>query len=260
MIDGLGSILFSLSLSAGLAVLLLPMAQVFSGGDRSARFVWLGLISALYIGGWTFSALAVDLPRIALTPTLIAVNALGVGLIGVAVFLSSVPAVIRSATKIAEKIVGGAGKATFALIFAMALLQFIVVVLRYVFGINIIAMQEGVTYFHGAIFLIASGYVLLVDGHVRVDILYGGVSDRRKALINLIGAYAFLFPFCLLTLWTAAPYVENAWAVREGSTEPSGIQGIYLLKTLIPIFGTLLTMAGFATASRAAATLMREPL
>ncbi len=157
-----------------------------------------------------------------------------------------------------ERIAGGAGRLVMWLVLVMALVQFGVVILRYVFGINSIFMQEGVTYMHGAVFLIAAGYALLTDDHVRVDIFYRAASPKRKALVNFAGTYLFLFPVILIVLWTGSAYVGKAWSVQEGSTEQSGIQGVYLLKTLVPVFATLLAMAGFANAARAGETLRGE--
>ena len=133
----------------------------------------------------------------------------------------------------------------------MALVQFAVVILRYVFGINYIFMQESITYMHGAVFLLAGGYALVTNDHVRVDIFYREAPAKRKALIDFIGTYLLLFPICILLLWSASPYVASSWAVGEGSAETSGIQAVYLLKSMIPAFATLLAMAGFSIAARA---------
>ena len=141
------------------------------------------------------------------------------------------------------------------LLLVMALVQFSVVVLRYVFGINSIFMQEAITYMHGAVFMLAGGYALLTDDHVRVDIFYRGASEKRKALVNFLGTYLFLFPVCFVLLWTTSPYLAQSWSVLEGSTESSGIQGVYLLKSLIPAFAILFIMAGFVIAARAVDTL-----
>ncbi|HXI86208.1 MAG TPA: hypothetical protein VNH64_02020, partial [Parvularculaceae bacterium] len=96
---------------------------------------------------------------------------------------------------------------------------------------------------------------LLTDDHVRVDIFYRGASLRKKALIDFGGCYLFLFPVCLLILWAGSPYVGQSWSVHEGSTEQSGIQAVFLLKSLIPIFAMLVAMAGFSLAARAGETL-----
>ena len=153
---------------------------------------------------------------------------------------------------IAETVVRQTGRAVIWLLLAMALTQFGVVILRYVFGVNFIFMQEAVTYMHGGVFMLAAGYALVTNDHVRVDIFYREAPPRRKAQIDLLGAYFFLFPVCLLLLWTASPYVAQSWATFEGSTETSGIQGFFLLKSLIPAFATLLALAGFSVAAKAA--------
>jgi TRAP-type mannitol/chloroaromatic compound transport system permease small subunit len=157
----------------------------------------------------------------------------------------------RRLASLFEAIARGAGRLVMGFVFVMALVQFCVVILRYVFGINSIFMQESITYMHGAVFLLAAGYALSTDDHVRVDIFYRGASARRKALVDLVGTYVFLFPVALAILWTASAYVGHSWEVGEGSTEQSGIKGVFLLKSLIPAFAILLAMAGFAKAARA---------
>ena len=122
----------------------------------------------------------------------------------------------------------------------MVLVQFIVVVMRYVFAIGNIAMQESIWYMHGIIFMIGAGYTLLHQGHVRVDILYGDASPRYKALIDLLGTIFFLIPITIATFWLSFDYVINSWRVWEGSTETTGLPLIWAYKTVIWIFAWLL--------------------
>jgi TRAP-type mannitol/chloroaromatic compound transport system permease small subunit len=90
----------------------------------------------------------------------------------------------------------------------------------------------------------------LKDGHVRVDIFYREVSVRRKALVNLFGVVLFLLPLCYITWMLSWSYVANAWAVREGSTEVSGLPFIYLFKTVILVFIVLVVLQGLSLALR----------
>ena len=69
--------------------------------------------------------------------------------------------------------------AWFALI--LVLMQFTVVLLRYVFGLGFIPMQESIVFIHAMLFLVAAGYTLLHDGHVRVDIFYGDAKPSSTA-------------------------------------------------------------------------------
>ena len=129
------------------------------------------------------------------------------------------------------------------------LIEFTVVLMRYVFGVGSVKMQESIVYMHATMFMVAAGYTLLHNGHVRCDIFYAAAPPRRKALIDLIGVFIFLLPMCALIAWAAWPYVAAAWAVREGSQEGSlGIPGVFLLKTIILVFAGLLALQGIALA------------
>lgn len=127
---------------------------------------------------------------------------------------------------------------------AMVLAQFLVVLLRYVFGVGFIQLQESIIYMHGLLFMLGAGYALLRDAHVRVDVFYRGAGDRTKALVNLCGVLFLLAPLSVLVLYVAWPYVAASWAVREGSREASGIQAVYLLKTVILVFAVLVLAQG----------------
>lgn len=147
------------------------------------------------------------------------------------------------------------GNAVSWLALLMVLVQTIVVLQRYVFGLSFIWLQESITYMHGILFMLAAGYTLLRGGHVRVDIFYGEATPTRKALIDFLGTYLFLFPVMFLILDMAYPYVEMAWRVQEGSVETSGIQGIYLLKAVILLFASLVLLQGLSLAIRTALVL-----
>jgi len=139
--------------------------------------------------------------------------------------------------------------------FAMVLLQFTVVIMRYVFGIGSILMQEGVIYLHAALFLCGAGYTLLHGGHVRVDIFYRTASRRHKALVDLLGVIFFLFPVCVIIAWAALPYVGQSWGTWEGSKETSGIPAVFALKSLILLFVALVALQGISLALRSFLTL-----
>jgi len=138
---------------------------------------------------------------------------------------------------------------------AMVLVQFTVVVMRYVFGIGSILMQESVIYLHAILFLIGSGYTLLHDGHVRLDIFYRDASVRTKALVDLWGSIGLLIPVTVLIWWFSWPYVAGSWEVLEGSRETSGIHAVFLLKTVILVFAALMFVQGISVLARSILTL-----
>ncbi len=143
------------------------------------------------------------------------------------------------------------GRAISWLALCMVLVQFALVMMRYVFGLGSTIMQESVVYMHAIVFLVAAGYTLVHDGHVRVDIFYATASPRAKAIIDIIGVSVFLLPMCALIAWVGWPYVRASWAVLEISQEGRlGIPAVYLFKTLILVFAGLLALQGLALAAR----------
>lgn len=134
------------------------------------------------------------------------------------------------------------GRSAAWLALAMVLVQFTVVVMRYVFGIGSIMMQEAIVYMHGVLFMMAAADTLLQDEHVRVDIFYARASQQRKALIDLLGCLLLVLPFSILITYVSIDYITMSWSVREGSRETSGIPAIYLLKTVIMVFAAQLAL------------------
>jgi len=127
--------------------------------------------------------------------------------------------------------------------------------MRYVFGFNSIALQESVIYAHAIMFMLGSAYTLLAGGHVRVDIFYHSMSERRKAWVDFLGTLFLLVPFMLLILNSSWNYVEGAWRTLEGSRESSGLPYVYLLKSVILGFAGLMLLQGVSVAGRAALVL-----
>ena len=138
----------------------------------------------------------------------------------------------------------------------MVLVQFIVVVMRYVYGIGSIAMQESIIYMHGILFLTGAGYTLLHNGHVRVDIFYREASVKAKAWVDFFGVLFFLIPVTTAIWWTSWGYVASSWRVFEGSQETSGIQAVFLLKTAILVFCVLIVVQGISMALHALLTIV----
>ena len=122
----------------------------------------------------------------------------------------------------------------------------IVVILRYVFSVGAIAIQELTMYLHGILFLLAIPYGILRDTHVRVDLVYSRLSTERRNLINSIGHCLFLIPVGIFIVLTSLPYVEASWTIRERSSEVGGLPAIYVLKACVPIAGALLTLQGLS--------------
>ena len=147
------------------------------------------------------------------------------------------------------------GRAVRWLAVVVVLLQFVVVLLRYAYGTSYVWMQEGVIYLHAALFMLAIGYTYMLDGHVRVDVLYAGWSPRRRALVDLVGILVSVLPFCVLLVWASWGYVAMSWRFGEGPMRVGGLPLQPWLKTLIPAMAGLLALQAVAVAIRCVAVL-----
>ncbi len=133
---------------------------------------------------------------------------------------------------------------------AMVLITFVVVVLRYVFSVGFVWMQESYVWLHGVVFMAGAGYTLLNEGHVRVDIFYREKGPRYKAWVDLFGVLALLIPVVVLIWIVAWPYVITSWERLEESREAGGLPGLFLLKSVILVFCLAIGLQGLSLAAR----------
>jgi TRAP-type mannitol/chloroaromatic compound transport system permease small subunit len=127
---------------------------------------------------------------------------------------------------------------------AMVLVVTIDVAMRYLFDTSFVFVQELEWHLFGVMFLLGAGYTLMLDAHVRVDVLYQQFGPKTRAWINLIGVLLFLLPGCLMVLDTSWGFFQNSLAMLEGSPDPGGIPARYVLKFFIPLGFFLLTLQG----------------
>ena len=156
-----------------------------------------------------------------------------------------------------DRLTTGIGRAVAWLALGVVLLQFALVVARYLFGLGSIWLGETVIYAHATLFLGAAAWTLKAGGHVRVDIFYAEASARTRAWVDLAGALLLLLPFALVLIWLSVPYAARSWVILERSQESSGLPLVFVLKTLIPLFAALMALQGIAQAIRAADALTR---
>lgn len=132
---------------------------------------------------------------------------------------------------------------------------FSLVVIRYGFGSFNQKISELTTYFFAISFLLSSGYALKHDSHVRVDLFYAKWSEKRKALVDLLGTLLFLTPWCAVAIITCWKYAYNSFKLGEVSSQPSGLPAVWVLKFLILIGFVLLLLQGLAMSLRSIETL-----
>lgn len=151
---------------------------------------------------------------------------------------------LQTSAALLDRFAEATGRIIAWLTLCMVLITFSVVIMRYLFQSGSIALQESVSYLHACVFMLGAAYTLKHDGHVRVDILYQRYSARTRAWIDLLGTLLLLFPVCLFILFSSLEYVTASWSIQEGSREAGGLDGVFLLKTTIPVMAVLLLLQG----------------
>ncbi len=111
------------------------------------------------------------------------------------------------------------------------------------YGNNSNAFLEGQWYLFAIIVLLGAGWTLKTNGHVRVDLVYGSVSDRARTWIDLLGAIFFLMPMCLILIWFTWPWFVDAWRSGEMSSNAGGLIR-WPVKLLLPVGFALVALQG----------------
>lgn len=118
-------------------------------------------------------------------------------------------------------------------------------VIRKVFSTSSNAWLELQWYLFGAAFMLAAAYTLRQNEHVRIDVLYGRVSDRTRQWIDLLGHLFFLMPFALLMVYYLVPYVAQSMRSGEVSTNSGGLI-IWPAKAILLAGFVLLSLQGLS--------------
>lgn len=111
-------------------------------------------------------------------------------------------------------------------------------------------MQELYVWQHAAVFMVGAGYTMLHGGHVNVDIAYGRFSPRKKAWVDILGTLFFLLPWMMVLAWSSSQFVLSSWIIFEPSSQANGMQGLFLLKTVIWVFCAVISLQGLALIAR----------
>lgn len=96
-------------------------------------------------------------------------------------------------------------------------------VMRKAFNMSSNAFLEIQWYLFAAVFLLASGYTLMRQEHVKIDVLSGRFSKRTQIMIDIVGICLFLLPFTFMIIKLAMPLVLNAYATQEVSSNAGGL-------------------------------------
>jgi TRAP-type mannitol/chloroaromatic compound transport system permease small subunit len=117
----------------------------------------------------------------------------------------------------------------------MVLIISLDVIIRYIFNFTFIWIIELEIYLFGFMFLLGSGYALKHESHVRVDVFYSKMSEKNKAIIDLLGGLLYLMPWCIVVTVGAWKYAYSSFLIGESSAQPGGLPALYILKFAIAI-------------------------
>lgn len=129
---------------------------------------------------------------------------------------------------------------------------------RYLVGWGSNGLIELQWYLFAAIFLLGAGYALLVNEHVRVDILYGSMPPRGKLWVDLFGGIVFLVPFCLVMIWLGGSFFESSFGSGESSNDSGGLPR-WPVKLLVPVGFSLLLLQAVSEIIKRSAALSGGP-
>jgi TRAP-type mannitol/chloroaromatic compound transport system permease small subunit len=98
-------------------------------------------------------------------------------------------------------------------------------------------------YMFAAAVLLGGPYTLKMNEHVRVDLVYGMVSERARIWIDIIGGILFLLPICLILIYFTWPWFVQSWNLGEESSNAGGLIR-WPVKLLLPVGFVLMALQG----------------
>jgi len=115
-----------------------------------------------------------------------------------------------------------------------------------VFDAGLIWVQESVVWMHAMVFMLGSAYTLKSEEHVRVDVFYRTMGERRRAWVDLVGILIFLLPLCLFLAWKSFDFVTQSWSLKEASRESGGLPYpfIPILKSVLLLMPLTVALQG----------------
>ncbi len=106
-------------------------------------------------------------------------------------------------------------------------------------------LSESQWYMFAAMVMLGGAWTLKVNEHVRVDLIYGSVSERTRTWIDLLGGIFFLLPMCALMIYFTWPWFMQAWVTNEGSANAGGLVR-WPVKLMVPVGFALVGLQGIS--------------
>lgn len=127
-------------------------------------------------------------------------------------------------------------------------------VLRYLFSLTSNGLLEVQWYMFAGMVLLGASYTLKLNGHVRVDILYGALSERARLWVDLFGIFVFMLPVLVFLVIVTVPFFLQSLRGGEMSMNAGGLV-LWPAKLTLPLGFALLTLQGVSEAIKRIAAL-----
>jgi TRAP-type mannitol/chloroaromatic compound transport system permease small subunit len=156
-----------------------------------------------------------------------------------------------------DRLTSWVGRSTAWLVLAAVLISAINAAVRKAFNIGSNAFLEIQWYLFAAVFLLAGGYTMLRQEHVKIDVILGRFPKRVQIGVEIFGILAFLFPFVFEVVRLVWPLVVQAYVTGEVSSNAGGLIR-WPVYALVPIGFTLLGLQGISELFKRVAFLAGE--
>jgi TRAP-type mannitol/chloroaromatic compound transport system permease small subunit len=116
---------------------------------------------------------------------------------------------------------------------------------RYLFSASSNAWLEIQWYMFAGMVLLGAPYTLKMNEHVRVDLVYGMVSERTRIWIDIICGFLFLLPICVILTYFTWPWFVESWTIGEVSSNAGGLLR-WPVKLMLPVGFFLMALQGIS--------------
>ncbi|WP_417543506.1 TRAP transporter small permease subunit [Marinobacter sp.] len=158
-----------------------------------------------------------------------------------------------------DRVIAATGKAASWLWVVLTGVIIWAVVGRYAFDHGSVTLEEVQWHLAGMGWLLGLAYTLVVDDHVRVDVLHERMSLRRQGWVELLGLLFLLLPFLGLAIYEMIPYAFSSWQQGETSQAPAGLPYRWVLKGVVALSFVLLALAALSRLLKVTALLFGFP-
>lgn len=165
--------------------------------------------------------------------------------------------VLERILRVVDIICEWTGKLSSSLVIFLILVIVYEVISRYGFNAPTIWAWEVSRMLGGSLFVLGFAWILIMKGHIRVDLLYKRLSPRGQAILDVVFTLLLVFPLWAVVLPHMIEWTRESWAIREVSSDSAWRVMIYPFRTVAPVAIALLVLALIATFIRDLRTIAR---